>query len=417
MRGLYCLGAVLICGSWLACADQEAKPELLDDLRSDAGRDASRDGSADAARTDSAVDAAPASRKLEANDVSVLWPAPKTGALPAGYLKVFPTASEQGPGIASGARVVFEPGFHADVPPHIVERTVAVLALRVDPCAPRANGACVPELRLSAEPFDEAFDDAATHLIYELSKPDFSAMASELRALKAASPVPTSGPLRVHPGLAAAGANSAYWRSWNSFVIKWATAARMTRVTVNSFGLDNWFFRGVEKASGWSMDDFKIPSLPAANARTQSWLQLAQHENLNDPSGKIDPAPASNFGALLAANVNHRDPAFKSALDLLGKFKHPNKLTPANADCVSCHLAPQAALFYEARGASLTAATAYTPPAGFDASVLVVPELRGNMSNTIMFGWHRDRHTGAFASVAERVVFETAETLRAMGEL
>lgn len=399
--GLWVAGAL---GTALACGSV-SDVESGDELRRDAGVDAGR----------SQGDAATSGPRLEANDVSVLWPVPETGALPSGYLKLFPKSGERGPGVPSAARVLYENGFHADLPRNLVESTVAIVALRLDPCAPRASGPCKPELRLSAQPLDEQFDDAATHLIYELSSADLTQIVSDLRRLKAASPTSTSGPLRVHPGLLAAGSNTPYWRAWNDFVLKWATAPRLARLTLNSFGLDNWFFRGVARSDDWDSDKFRIPGLPT-DAHAQSWIQQAPHEGLNDPTGTISPLPSSHFNALLAKGVDPRSPALKAPLALVGTFMHPSRRTPANSDCVSCHLAPQTALYYEARGANFGPSTDYAPPAGFDAAVVVDPRLKGNLSNTILFGWHRARPK-AIASIAKRVVFETAEALRAMGEL
>lgn len=392
------VAALVACGSG---ADATGQREL--DHTADAGADAAPGPSSDAS--------APAGGDLAPCDVSLLWPVPRTGELPPGYLKLVPKAGERGPGVPPEALEQI-PDLHGDLPRQAVLAATAVIAMRVDPCAPAPGGGCVRELRLSAEPLSPSLDDAAVHLIYELDAPTFDALVADLRRLRDRSPAPTAGPLRVHPGLAQAGTGSTYAEDVHDVVVKYATEQALVRVTANTFAFDNWGFLRIDRtASGWERTD--LPGLPAGT-KSQAWLRQAQQDSLDDPSGTITPAPAESFTALLRADAlanGPQTPEVLAARDAIVELEHPARANAATHDCASCHLAGPAHLWAEKRGVSFATPQAYVAPPGVDVSVEVPPELDGNLSNTIAFGWHRARHEIALPSISARVAHETAEVL------
>ncbi len=355
--------------------------------------------------------ALPPAGELAPNDVSILWPAPSTGDMPAGYLRVFPSAGQRGPGFPQAARDAM-PDLHADLPGG-ANGTLTVIAARLDPCAPRASGACVHELRLSAETLAVGLDDAALHLIYELDDTTFAKLVSDLGTWRTHSPVPTSGRLRVHPGLAAAGMGSPFVEELHDIVVRYATEAALVSFTTNHFAFDNWgFMRFVRNGSAFERVD--LPALPAGT-QSQSWLRQAQQDSLEDPTGTLEPAPTKNFGALLKANAldaGTSTPEVLAARDAVLENEHPAKTNAAKNDCGSCHLADAAHRWAEKRGLSFDTPGRYQPPAGIDVGVDVAPEVDGNASNTIAFGWHRLRHERLVPSISARVAAETAEVLQ-----
>lgn len=346
---------------------------------------------------------------LGLNDVSILWPMPETGTLPAGYLKLFPGSGERGPGIPEAARQAI-PNLHADVPDAIVWAATAIVAMRIDPCARSVDGSCTRELRLSAETINPSFDDAAVHLIYELDEPSFDALVTDLREWRASSPVPTDGILRVHPGLAKAGIASPYARELHDIVERFATEEALVRVTVNAFAFDTWGFSRLDRATGW--ERVGLPGLQDGTG--QAWRRLAQIDNMNDPSGAIEPLPAQNFAALLRADALAQGPgatAVLEARDAIVALEHPAKASAATHDCVSCHLSDGAHRWAEKRGVSFDIPERWRPPADIDVATDVPPELDGNVSNTIAFGYHRVHHGKLVPSISRRVIAESAEVV------
>lgn len=348
---------------------------------------------------------------LDANDVSILWPVPRTGELPAGYLKLLPRDGERGPGIPQEALDAI-PKLHADLPQAQVLQSAAIVALRADPCALSTAGSCVRELRLSVEPLSPGLADTAVHLVYELDERRFEELLADLLLLRAHSPAPTTGVLRVHPGLEAGGVDSSFAHELHDVVLKYATAGALVRVTANAFAFDNWSFARFDRASGWT--NVAIPGLSAGDT-TQAWLRQAEQDSLEDPTGTISPAPAKSFAALLSAtslDVGVDAPAVLAARDAILDFEHPERANAASNDCASCHLADAAHRWAERRGVSFDTAGRYEPPQGTSVDVVATPEVDGNLSNTIAFGWHRVKNTIAVPSVSARVAAETAEVLR-----
>ncbi|MDI3285322.1 hypothetical protein [Polyangium sp. 15x6] len=352
---------------------------------------------------------------LSPSDVSILWPAPENGELPPGYLKIFPAAGERGPGLPSAARDVM-PDLHADLPGG-AKTTLTVIAARVDPCAPRASGPCVHELRLSAETLAVGLDDAALHLIYELDDARFAALASDLTTWRAHSPASTSGRLRVHPGLAAAGIGSAFAEELHDIIVRYATEESLISFTTNHFAFDNWGFSRFVR-NGAVFEKVDLPGLPAGTL-SQSWLRQAQQDDLDDPNGTLTPAPAKNFGALLKTDAlvaGTSTPEVLAARDAVLENEHPGKTNSAKNDCGSCHLADAAHRWAEKRGVVFDTLEKYLPPAGVDVTVDVPPELMGNASNTVAFGYHRVRHEKLVPSISARVAAETAEVVKRLRE-
>jgi hypothetical protein len=358
-----------------------------------------------------------ATNKLGPNDVSILWPIPQDGELPAaGYLKVFPKTNERGPGFPIAQADTFG-DLHGDLPSSAWQSTLAVIALRVDPCS--AANDCAKELRLSAETISPALSDAAMHLIYKLTDAAFNSLIDELDVWRKHSPVATGARLSVHPGLEAAGITSPFAKELHDIVIRYATEAALTRVTINSFAMDNWGFRQFDKlSSGWTRT--AIPGLEFTES--QSWLRQAAIDSTTDPSGTITPAPAAatkKMAALQRADALANGPTSAEVLvarDAINHFENPTLSNAATADCASCHMANQTHRWAARNGVSFDSSSRYTSPT--DITVATVPaSMNGNLGSTIAFGHHRI-HNGnpadynkSFPEISTRVAHETTEVL------
>jgi hypothetical protein len=355
--------------------------------------------------------------ELGVNDVSVLFPLPTDETERAAFLWLVPRAGEQGPGFPLD--LVDElPTLNADLPSAAGYPAAMITALRFDPCFPRLGGpSCQAQLRLIAQPVfpgpsgTTMLDDAAAHLFYALDPSEADAVLDKLRALRDGSPVATAGPLGIHPGLAADrhGATGAAIRA---LVVAHCRADNLTRITANTFAFDNWGFHRFDRHG----DQFVRQELAAMIEvdTSQTWLRQAQHDDLDDPTGTIVPAPADGFEYLLArASFSAGAPVdagrARDAATRLLAIENPELTDPESTDCASCHLATQARLFAARHGVAFDAATRYTPPAGVDASLVLDPALAGNLGATIAFGWHtRTRDQRSMPSISQRTVNESA---------
>jgi hypothetical protein len=370
------------------------------------------DGGASSSSSDAAAPALAVGSKLGPNDVSILWPIPEEGELPAGYLKVFPKAGERGPGFPIEQADVFG-DLHGDLPSALVRSTLAVIALRIDPCS--AN-ACAKELRLSAETISPALSDAAMHLIYKLDDAAFNALIGELDVWRTHSPVVTGTRLSVHPGLEVAGISSPFAKELHDIVIRYAKESALVRVTVNSFAMDNWGFRQFDKlAAGWTQT--AIPNLPPADSMTQGWLRRAMVESTTDPSGAISPEPTTkSMAALHKADALANGPTNADVLaarDAINHYENPLTSHAANTDCASCHMANQTHRWAEKNGVSFAANTPnrYSPSSEITIAI-TPPEMNGNLGSTLAFGHHRTNHEKSFPEISTRVAHETLEVLK-----
>lgn len=365
------------------------------------------------------ADASVSGEPWRPNDLSILWPAPESGELPAGYLKLYPKAGERGPYFPREQVTDLIGPLHGDFPLSLAQEALVVVAMRVDPCAASSTAtACVRELRLSAETLAPNLADAALHLVYRLPEETFEALLSDLDTWRSSSPAPVGSRLSVHPGLAAAGLSSSFAEQLHDIVIRYATEDALVRITSNQFAFDNWSFHQFDKLpAGWTRSS--IPGLPETE-KNQAWIRQAGVDSLTDPSGTITPAPARSMAALHHADAlahGTSNPEVLEARDNVLYFENPKLSHAENTDCVSCHMANQTHRWAEAHAVSFDAANRYEPPPGADPTVDVPAPLRGNLGSTIAFGYHRitagdrNEYLKLYPEISARVVHETAEAV------
>lgn len=348
--------------------------------------------------------------RLALNDVSILFPLPASEAARADSLWLMPRAGEHGPYFP--AHLVDQlPTLNGDVPDQLGYPSAMVTSLRFDPCF---GPTCQPQLRLVAQPVltggtsVQMLEDAAAHLFYELDDDEAKQVARALLELKQRSPEPTTGVLRVHPGFA----SSEFVAGVRELVTTWCREDNLIRITTNAFAFDNWGFSKLDLVDG----ELVRQPLPAMQApgETQAWLRGAFVDSLEDPSGRIDPAPVRGFEYFLAIEnfamgaPKDADAARAAAATLL-RIENPKLTSTEDTDCVSCHLATQGRLWAERNGVPFDLPERFVAPDGYDTRLELAPAMRGNLGATISFGWHHHHDGTNTPSISQRTINESVE--------
>jgi hypothetical protein len=355
-----------------------------------------------------------AGSRLDLNDVSILYPLPASPAVREQFLWLVPRTGEAGPYFPIDL-VDQLPSLNGDVPDAAGYPMAMITSLRFDPCARASReAACEAQLRLVAQPVavDAAgpsmLDDAAAHLFFRLDDAAARAVVASLVNLRDQSPVPTTGRLRVHQALGRPD-SAPFAAALRDLVVLHCRAENLLTITTNTFAFDNWAFSRFEFANG-KLTRQVLQNMTAPEM-SQAWLRQGAQDDLADPSGTITPAPRAGFEYLLARG-NYvagapRDPdAARAAAAALVRIENPRASLTEEVDCVSCHLATQTRLFAARNGVDF--APSFEVPPGYDTALDLAPEVRGNLSATIAFGWHHTRTEQLAPSISQRVVNESA---------
>jgi hypothetical protein len=281
----------------------------------------------------------PSLAQLEATDVSFMFPLPAMGAQPSLLL-----ASE-----AQGEYGLLLPRAVADAVGPLGDGTVSdeytrryVMAVRFDPCA---RAACEPEVRLVVQLLSScstACDvrDGALHLFYAIDRDRVSALARDLRTLKALAPASAGNQLAPHPVIAMQGLDGAYATMLKQIVLRYAGAARLTRIA-----------RMKNQAAGMAWD-FELFTRDAAGLQRQTIprIDAGLQEVLPDLSPTIsklalDPAPADEPLARLLDSTQWAAATEQQWTDTIGaslRVENPLLTTVDDVDCATCHVTGRA---------------------------------------------------------------------------
>jgi hypothetical protein len=288
---------------------------------------------------------------LDLNDVSWLLPLPPT--------------REQLLGLAAaGAKGALLPRHLYDAMPSTVTGLEAaalfdeyrVVGVRIDPCFPRdAQGGCVPQLRLVAQPVipegpaRTTTRDATLHLFYELSPAEFDDAHRAVRALHVLAAGRTQGrPLEVHPVMAVEGLGGPYARELHALVTRLCGAQNLTRVAFMRLLQEDvaWRFGALNIVAGAAVAD----PIPRLGTLTEQGVQ--EFGNTAFRSGELQPEPVGDELSVLLSESAMRltdERTLQRGLTSALRLEHPERLTPKTADCGSCHVASRARRNAEAR--------------------------------------------------------------------
>jgi hypothetical protein len=400
--------------------------------------------------------------RFDVNDVSYLWPAPQTSAdvaalisaddvLIDGKTSIWPRAAFDTI-IAAAQTVVVESSagrfdtisFGDFVSQFQDPHTWKVVAFRVDPCAPGCHHDLVsrfgssPQIRLVLQPVTVSgstvtVHDLTAHLVFSFTsnsaipfEPDhaaFQLIVDDLAALKSSltkAGVPTTGLLRVHPGLRGASAMD-FGTRVKSFIRSRLAEQRL--IAAAFMGLaprpEPWIFFAMRRDP---QGKFVPAPHPALGGATAQMLTLRG----GDP---VMPAPAPmnlpvshgiSTSLLFATDAADRlnnpalpNPGAPLLRDVADFIANPERANFFNTDCVSCHTESS-----RRQSLAITTQTAdvrFAPAAGVsgvDPSVL--PSDQWNVRN---FGWFPSFSGPAAPTATQRTANESAESADAINRL
>jgi hypothetical protein len=346
------LGALVVSsGTMIACASNaDSKP-------GGATADASVDASG---QPGTAVDP----KSLAAQDVTVLYPYPAKADL--AHVLTAASSGTQGP-LLPDAVYAKLPQVRNN-PPAANDRAGSYLVGVRANCAfdtKAKDGACHGQLQLvfqlgfpegggGGPPDGFHFEDASIHAIYPLGDAEFQALLTDLLALRNANGGYVEQPLAAHPIMAQQGLGGSFASGLNALVLKYAgekTLHKMTFITIealstgggpgggNPGGRESWKFGAFEEKGG-VFEALPIPGLDAETVQKGIGGTLG---GLSDATAfEFEVAPVlpkdGDISGLFGTGSTGDSAKAKASYDLALAIENPEKRSPADTDCVSCHM-------------------------------------------------------------------------------
>lgn len=261
--------------------------------------------------------------------------------------------------------------------------SLRVVGIRLDPCFGETSnlGAsnCRNTIRLTAQFFQQRSvvgnnvildGGSAIHLFYEITRQDFTALAKAMLALRKTTGLPLQKQLittanGVHPTLATEGVRGPYANALKDIILKYAGERTLTQIAfcVQDRGVPSgqYYGNGGVADSRWvfgrfgyhngTLSPLDIATLGYTGLQTVDSAQPAFTPTGTPKRDVVIVTPPSSVPDNFLQTFNRKqeangqlDPAKlelarKAALNL----QNPNKYTANTSDCVSCHMAKQAA--------------------------------------------------------------------------
>jgi hypothetical protein len=322
-----------------------------------AGRGGSEQGGGHAGGVGGATQFDPSD--LQLNDVSVLFPLPKTEQeRSSGLLSV----------TAKAARGVLLPEALYDGVGHILGSVnpnpgsiggdykapyanLRVVALRIDPCfaalEPARDGTdCENQLRLVVQETDAAGAfDSALHLFYSISRDEVLELVASIGGLRQnLVPGERLGKLQPHPVMVAEGLAGAMASGVRSAILAHAGEQNLRRITrMSAQGGPFWSFSGFDVASG-KLASMLIPTLPSGDNVSQMFERSFGAIALAQPKATPASGSADDFMVLLDTQAARAlsEAEQQAKLASLLRIENPGHHSPNTVDCVTCHVATPA---------------------------------------------------------------------------
>lgn len=395
---------------------------------------------------------------LDVNDISFLWPIPKTAAelnelmslaSPAGAGEILP--NDLFDALINEAKTVSVNGTSIDFPAAVASNRSAwkVVGIRVNPSALGTNpqvlarGGVIPGVRLIVQPVTLSGTrvvphDISAHVVFNYIlnaqppfQPDtvaFKAIVKDLQEIKTflqQAGVQTSGNLSVHPGLKQriAGLNDRLKALVN-------THLNRQRLQVISFmGIpaaapEPWIFFKVNVGAGGALVRQDVSGHFAASPKSQAFLFGQPMQLLPEPV--IDAQAATKgfgissaplFDATVTARLNDAlltgaagPPAQWKVRDTADLIANPLIHNTSNTDCVSCHTETTRRNLVP--GLTSQTGVAFKLPAGAsDVDATLLPKDIWNVRN---FGWgfnFAGQDRGFMPTITKRAANEAAESV------
>ncbi|HEY0705540.1 MAG TPA: hypothetical protein VGG33_02015 [Polyangia bacterium] len=370
------------------------------------------DGRAMEVRETGAAEAPLPATALGVNDVSYLFPLPKTVAEINNLLAVDPkiagptllTDAMMTTALKEGFFVLGGDGFRSEL---------RVVGLRLDPCAAVTAvpdpATCRSEVRLVAQPVRGSggvvsTTDIAMHLLYQVTRADLDALLAGLLALKPGNENLSALPLGPHPLMVKQGLAGAFAKGTNALILKHVAPAKLLKVATMSVSRepDEWDFVQFEVRAGNLIAQNIAGLHDAGNPSPRMFISITSL-----PGGRryssTPPDEAIGFPEALrtSTSVQQLSPeALKAALGRLGDIENPAKSSVEKVDCASCHFGIEARAFYEGLTKTKTTLSFVAPPG---QNIVQSVPANGAPGNTRAFGYIDQK-----VSVSQRVINESA---------
>jgi hypothetical protein len=275
------------------------------------------------------------------NQVSILFPEPKQGednlllAMREGSHELLSEAlfKRLGDGTSELPRLVEAAGERE------LYGNLRVTSARIDPCFD-GQQPCVRQVRLAAQVMfplpglegSVSLSDASIHLFYKLDDTQFVTLLERLHQLEAKRPI--TGPLRVHPLLAADGLASVYARGVRQALSDACSTTNLTRFTFMATGRSkNWFFYVLDRGANGTFEVSPVPGVPSVGDGFEDH-GLQGYRTGNPFSVPWFPDALTRTDSTRAlTNV-----ALSSGLDQLARLANPDLTHTADVNCSACHV-------------------------------------------------------------------------------
>jgi hypothetical protein len=367
---------------------------------------------------------------LQLNDVSVLFPLPKTEQeRSAGLLPV----------TAEGARGVLLPEKLYDGVGHILGSVdlhagaaggdytapyanLRVVALRIDPCfatlePPRDGTDCANQLRLVVQEQQDGVGafDSALHLFYSISRDELLRLVADIAGLRQTLVAGERlGKLQPHPVMVAEGLAGAMASGVRSAILALVGEQNLVRITrITAQGGPFWHFSGFDVAAG-ELAPMHIPTLPSGTDLSQLFERGFGEIERVQPKAEPGSGSEDDFMVLLDVQVAQQlsRAEQQSSLASLLRVENPGHHSPNTVDCVSCHAAtPATQLVVEPRLQLSREGVAggFAPDAQLFAAAELEPTFddREPLTNV-----HAFSYTGAGVGINQRTVNESAAVVQ-----
>jgi hypothetical protein len=298
---------------------------------------------------------------LGVNDVSVLFPLPRSGP----ELGLLPLPSDEGPKGTLLPRAVYDrlPLLLTFGGPNAVYGALRVVGARVDPCFPGLGPSgptpCRAQLRLVFQPLTSGFDgdptastdDAALHAFYALDATELDSLARGLSRLRLQSGVTVAGERSgPHPVIAREGLAGAYATGVRALIRAHAGERNLVRVTFMTLEQVDlrWVFGGVELGAGGAMEAMTIPMTGGATRQAFGTFdgtgERLQRAAASPASGSPDEVSLF-YDSVIAGSASPEAQRATYARAL--RIEDPTRHSPDTVDCVSCHTATPARAWAE----------------------------------------------------------------------
>jgi hypothetical protein len=369
------------------------------------------------------------SADIQLNDVSILFPLPKTNqerdqgmlAMNAkgAHGVLLPEALYTAVGPVSGRGPTTSTGIAGRAP----YKDLRVVAARIDPCfaeldVPADGEGCENQLRLVVQEVrDGSTFDSALHLFYTITREELLDLVSAIGGLRQAlRPGERLGKLQPHPIMVEEGLAGSMSKGVRGAILAHAGQDNLIRVTrMTEFNGPFWDFSGFDIVDG-KTQPMQIPTLTAPQDLEQTFLR----EFSPELQGSAEPPSGSEDDFMVLMNPPEAsalsEAEQRGKLTALVRIENPNVHSPNTVDCVTCHIATPATKLVVEPTLGLSAADiaeAFAPTGDAVSADELEPTFE---NNDFSVNVHAFSYDGELIGINQRTVNESAAVVQFLSE-